>query len=196
MKSISKIIFYSASLFFVGTLGFALGYGNANIKRIEENPLYSQLEKVGVNVETDGFFCSDNSKYGLFNPETRSIALCIELHGKGGESVQSTLRHEAWHVLQSCYNSSNKKKIEGFQYEKGLPNGYGVFFTPEEYNQTFGVENGPIEFLGKEDYDQVIGAYPDDQEQSELEARSAELFYGDIIIASWINEFCQSLEDQ
>ena len=192
MKSVSsKQVLLGAVFLFVGACGYAAGHWVANYQRITENPLYSTLGEVGVSVNIDGIFCTDQEKYGLFDPETKTISLCVEPHSGSGESVQTTLRHEAWHVLQACFNSANQKKSKDYPDGQGLPDSSGVFFTPEEYNNYFFTKNGPKEFLGKESYDRIIADYPDDQEKSELEAASAEIYFADQVIANWIDNYCQ-----
>ena len=184
-------ILSGAVILFTGASGYAAGHWVANLQRITENPLYTKLGEVGVSVNIDGFFCSDQENYGLFSADRKSISLCVEPHSSSGESVQSTLRHEAWHVLQACYNSKHKKKIPDYDDPQGLPDGNGLFFTTDEFKQFFYVDGGPKDFLGKDRYDRIIADYPDDQEKGELEAASAEQFFADQLIANWLDTYCQ-----
>jgi len=190
LLSSGKIL--GAALFaFIGFTGYAVGQYVANYQRITENPLNKTLEYAGVEVNIDGFLCKDQFNYGLFNPETKSISLCLSLHSSTGESVQSTLRHEAWHVLQAYYNSKNKVKVKEYKDLQGLPDGNGEFFTSEEYNSYFSVTGGPKSYLTKDKYEEVLSNYPDDRESSELEAVSAETYFADQVIANWIDTYCQ-----
>ena len=190
----SRKILSVALLAFCGFTGYAVGQYVANYERITENPLYNSLLYAGVEVNIDGFLCKNQEYYGLFDSETNSISLCLSPHSSNGESVQSTLRHEAWHVLQACYNSKNKVKVKGSEELQGLPDGQGVFFTPEEYNSYFGVDGGPRSYLSKDKYEEVLSNYSDEKESSELEAASAETYFADQVIANWIDTYCQEVK--
>jgi hypothetical protein len=183
-------------IIFSALSGFAGGVWFSNYKRISESPLFSALEDIGVTVTVDGINCESKAQYGLFDMESKSIALCITPHDEAqSESIISTLRHEAFHVLQACYNSKELKYDKnGKVINKGLPNGSGTFFTDAEYEDYF-KSKGAKDYLGDEIYERVIADYPKEQEKPELEARSAEIFFGDQQISWWLNGYCRSPKD-
>ena len=180
--------------FFASTAGFAFGNWLANTRRIQENPIYDELSRIGIDVNIDGIGCANKDNYGTYSPTEKAVNLCLIPHNDNKyESVQSTFRHEGFHVLQSCYHNPVKVKNEDTGVLQGSPSdANGVFFTKDEFKRYFNASNSK-EFLGQDFYEGIIGDYPKEQEPAELEARVVELSLSDNVVANYLNTYCKSL---
>jgi hypothetical protein len=137
---------------------------------IKSNPVLAAVAATGTEIRIKHFNCGD--MYGFYDSGTDSLEICTAVHDDNlFSSKESTIRHEAWHLVQAC--SAVKTKNDA----------WGEFV---EVNTPF--LNGKT--LNDEDLKYISENYDQQSQSIEKEAFLAEFNLTDGQIISAIEEKC------
>lgn len=68
---------------------------------IKANPILASVAKAGVEVKIKHFDCGN--MFGFYDSSTNTLQVCTSVHDDQlFSSKESTIRHEAWHLVQAC----------------------------------------------------------------------------------------------
>jgi hypothetical protein len=136
---------------------------------IMQNPVVAAVAATGTKIRIKHFNCED--MHGYYEVMSDTMQICTAAHGNQLEtSKESTIRHEAWHVVQAC--ASAKKD--------------------DEWGDLVAL-NPPILLNAKlsgDDEELIRESYPMEEWNTEREARLAELFMTDMNVIEYLQEYC------
>lgn len=170
-KYLKKRVVIAIPLLLVILLCTAYGiYTLAVENTVKSNPILVAASNTGTTVRIRHFNCGDI--YGKYDSYADRIDICLAAHGSDfSSSKETTIRHEAWHLVQACSTVNSKDDEWG---EFGLVN------LPALANKTLPEED--IAFIDE---------YYDPADRSiEREAFLAERFLTDAKIIESIDKHC------
>lgn len=95
-----------AVVLIVSTGGYAI-YTTAVESTIKANPILSAVAKTGAKVKIKHFNCGN--MFGFYDSGTNTLQICTSVHDDQlFSSKESTIRHEAWHLIQACSTVKTK----------------------------------------------------------------------------------------
>ncbi|MEB3185778.1 MAG: hypothetical protein VKM97_07835, partial [Cyanobacteriota bacterium] len=106
LKRPNKIFAITTSAVVLLTSAYAI-YTTAVEATIKSNPVLAAVAATGTTIQIKHFNCGDT--YGYYDSGSDTLEVCTAVHDDQlFSSKESTIRHEAWHLVQAC--SSIKKK--------------------------------------------------------------------------------------
>ncbi len=169
IKSHKKLSYVLGGLLVLVMGAYAL-YTSTVEATIKSNPVLAAVAATGTEIRIKHFNCGD--MYGFYDSGTDSLEICTAVHDdKLFSSKESTIRHEAWHLVQACSAVKTKN---------------------DEWGR-FAEVNSPLlagKSLGVEDQKYVSDNYDKQDHAIETEALLAEFNLTDGQIISAIEEKC------
>jgi len=165
-----KRLSYGLGALLVVVIGAYALYTSTVESTIKSNPVLAAVSATGTTVRIKHFNCGN--LYGYYDSASNTMEICTAVHDNQlFSSKESTIRHEAWHLVQACSAVKSKDDEWGEFVEVNTPLLNGKTLNDEELNYI------------SENYDQ--------QSQSiEKEAFLAEFNLTDGQIISAIEEKC------
>ncbi len=98
---------------------------------IKANPVLSAVAKTGTTVKIKHFDCGE--MYGYYDSSIDTLQICAAVHDDQlFSSKESTIRHEAWHLVQAC-SAMKTKDDEWGEFQLVNPSLLaGIALTPDE----------------------------------------------------------------
>jgi hypothetical protein len=98
---------------------------------IKANPVLSAVAKTGTTVKIKHFDCGD--MYGYYDSSIDTLQICAAIHDDQlFSSKESTIRHEAWHLVQACSAVKTKDDEWGEFHLVNSPMLEGKALTPDD----------------------------------------------------------------
>ncbi len=136
---------------------------------IMQNPVVAAVAATGTKIKIKHFNCE--GMYGYYEVASDTMQICTAAHDNQLEtSMESTIRHEAWHVVQACASAKND----------GEWGNLAVLSPPSLLNAK----------LSDDDEELIRASYPMEEWNTEREARLAELFMTDRIVVKYLEDYC------
>jgi hypothetical protein len=137
---------------------------------IMQNPVVAAVVATGTKVKIKHFNCEDS--YGFYDVNSDTMQICTAAHDDQLESSkESTIRHEAWHVVQACASVASKDDEWGNLVTLNPPNLINAS-------------------LSDDDEEFIRDTYPAEEWKTEREARLAELFMTDKNVIEYLQKHC------
>lgn len=144
-------------------------YRIAEDRTIMQNPILASVESTSTKVLIKHSGCDDT--YGYYDLDSNQLVICTAIHGNTWDtSKESTIRHEAWHLVQAC--------VAGRDNEGRLVD-LVVVDHPALIDKSLDADTL-----------EIVNAYPEDQHLTEGEARLAELYLTDKQVIDGLVEHC------
>ncbi len=144
-------------------------YRIAEDRTIMQNPILASVESTSTKVLIKHSGCDDT--YGYYDLDSNQLVICTAIHGNTWDtSKESTIRHEAWHLVQACVAGRDN---EGKLVDLVVVNHPGLI------DKSLGA-----------DIQDIVNSYPEDQRLTEGEARLAELYLTDKQVIDGLVEHC------
>ncbi len=87
---------------------------------IKSNPVLAAVSATGTTIRIKHFNCGD--MYGIYDSGSDSLEICTAAHDNQlFSSKESTIRHEAWHLVQACSAVKTKDDEWGMFAEVNSP---------------------------------------------------------------------------
>jgi hypothetical protein len=137
---------------------------------IKQNPVLAAVSATGTRIRIKHFNCE--GLYGYYDVFADEIQICTGAHSNQLESSkESTIRHEAWHVVQACASIIDKDDEWG---------NFVVVNPPEIKSKV----------LSADDEAFIKEFYPKEQWNTEREARLVELYMTDKDVIDTLRSRC------
>ena len=144
-------------------------YRIAEDRTIMQNPILASVESTSTKVLIKHSGCDDT--YGYYDLDSNQLVICTAIHGNTWDtSKESTIRHEAWHLVQAC--------VAGRDNEGRLVD-FAVVDHPALIDKSLDAE-----------IEATVNGYPEEQHLTEREARLAELYLTDKQVIDGLVEHC------
>jgi len=112
------------------TAGYAI-YTTTVETTIKANPVLSAVAKTGTTVKIKHFDCGE--MYGYYDSSIDTLQICAAIHDDQlFSSKESTIRHEAWHLVQACSAVKTKDDEWGEFHLVNSPLLAGKVLTPDD----------------------------------------------------------------
>jgi len=128
------------SYVFGGLLVLVIGayalYTSSVEATIKSNPVLAAVSATGTEIRIKHFNCGDI--YGYYDSGTDSLEICTAVHDdKLFSSKESTIRHEAWHLVQACSAVKTKNDEWGRFVEVNSPLLSGKSLSDEDLKYVY-----------------------------------------------------------
>ncbi len=101
LKGRSKIIAFVLGGFFIVAFGSYAIYTSTVEATIKSNPVLAAVAATGTTIQIKHFNCGVT--YGYYDSGSDTLEVCTAVHDDQlFSSKESTIRHEAWHLVQAC----------------------------------------------------------------------------------------------
>lgn len=161
------------TLLALGVVGICISYLIGVDQTIKSNPLLQMVRNstTVVNIE----YISCGKYYGSYDIQNDKLTICSTAHdGKSTfSSRESTIRHEVWHIIQSCDHAAQVGKWGDISPIEGL----GLDELPL-----------PAEFVS------ALKTYPAEYRPFEEQAFRAETYLSDYLIQQEFETYCLKRE--
>ena len=144
-------------------------YRIAEDRTIMQNPILASVESTSTKVLIKHSGCDDT--YGYYDLDSNQLVICTAIHGSTWDtSKESTIRHEAWHLVQACVAGRDN---QGRLVDLTVVNHPGLI------DKSLDAET-----------EETVKSYPEEQHLTEREARLAELYLTDKQVIDGLVEHC------
>jgi hypothetical protein len=147
LKGRSKFIAFVFGGFFIVAFGSYAIYTTTVETTIKSNPVLAAVAATGTTIQIKHFNCGES--YGYYDTGSDTLEVCTAVHDDQlFSSKESTIRHEAWHLVQACSSIENKNDPWGNLVLVDTPLLSGKTLSPVEQKyiaENYEQENHKIE---------------------------------------------------
>jgi hypothetical protein len=131
IKGKGKTFVFSLGALLVILVGSYAIYTTTVESTIKSNPVLAAVSATGTTVRVKHFNCGET--YGYYDSGADTLEICTAVHDDQlFSSKESTIRHEAWHLVQACSSVKSKDDPWGDLVMVKSPLLADTTLTPEE----------------------------------------------------------------